>query len=118
MSFGLADGSYLSVSIEVRKEKDEDYNVLLGTMRQFEMIYVVADERDLIRLRTRHRDSDVFVYPTVATPEQAQTLFVDVMKKVNELTVEPEFYNTVLNNCTTKLAGHVNVVANDKILWN
>lgn len=117
LSFGLKDGTYLGVSIEVRKEKEEDYAVVLGSLRQYEITYVVADERDLIRLRTHHRDSDVYVYPTVATPVKAQELFVDVMKRVNKLTVEPEFYNTLLNNCTTNLAGHVNIVAEDRVTW-
>ncbi len=79
LSFGLKDGTYLGVSIEVRKEKEEDYKVLLGSLRQYEITYVVADEKDLIRVRTRFRDSDVYVYPTVAGPKQAQDLFVDVM---------------------------------------
>ena len=117
MSFGLDDGSYLALSVEVRKERGEKFNALLGTTRKFELIYVLSDERDVIRLRTKHRKSDVYVYPTVATPDQAQELFNDVIGRVNKLAVEPEFYHSITNNCTTNLAGHVNQVSSDKITY-
>ena len=61
LSFGFEDGTYLAVSVEVRLEEDESYSPVGGLMRQFEIMYVVADERDVIRLRTRHRDADVLV---------------------------------------------------------
>lgn len=115
LSFGLADGSYLALSVEVRKEVGEKYNPLLGLGRQFELMYVLGDERDLIRVRTRHRDAEVYVYPTVATPDHAQRLFADVITRVNKLAVEPEFYHSIRNNCTTNLAGHVNEVSPKKI---
>ncbi|MFT5302096.1 MAG: hypothetical protein ACI814_002910 [Mariniblastus sp.] len=117
MSFGLDDGSYLAVSVEVRKERGEKFNAVKGFGNKFELIYVLSDERDVIRLRTRFRKSDVYVYPTVATPEQAQTLFADVITRVNKLAVEPEFYNSISNNCTTNIAGHVNQLSPDKITY-
>lgn len=118
LSFGLKDDSRLAVSIEIRKEKEETFSPVLGALRQYELAYVVADEKDLIRLRTRFRDADVYIYPTVATREQAQQLFVDVMKRANDLVVKPEFYNSFTNNCTTNLSGHVNQVANNKITYS
>jgi len=111
LSFGLADGSFIVVSVEVRKEQGEDYSAVLGLGRKFELMYVVGDERDLIRVRTGHKDTAVYVYPTVATPAHAQALFVDLMTRVNKLAVEPEFYNTLTNNCTTNLKTHVNRIA-------
>ena len=117
ISFGLQDGTYLAVSIEVRKEKGERYNPALGLGRQFELMYLVGDERDLIRVRTEHRDAQVYVYPSVATPEQAQALFLDVMERANQLATNPEFYNTIANNCTTNLAGHVNEISSKKIMY-
>jgi hypothetical protein len=115
VSFGLSDGTYLALSVEVRKEKGEKYNPVLGLGRQFELIYVLGDEKDLVRVRTEHRDAEVYVYPSVATPRQAQALFVDMMERVNKLAVEPEFYHSIANNCTTNLAGHVNEVSPKKI---
>jgi hypothetical protein len=82
------------------------------------LIYQVADERDLIRLRTRHRDAKVYVYPTVATPEVAQKLFVDVFQRVNQLAVRPEFYNTFANNCTTNIVSHVNELKSNRVPFN
>ncbi len=118
LSFELSDGTYIAASIETRREQGEKFNAALGTSRQFELIYVLADERDVIRLRTRHRKSDVYVYPTVASPEAARKLFVDVLDRANKLAKEPEFYHSFTNNCTTNLAGHVNQVADDRILNN
>ena len=108
LSFEVGDGEYICVSVEVRKEKGEAYSPLLGISNQFELMYVVANEKDLIRVRTRHRGADVYVYPTVATPEQARELLIDVLRRVNHLAANPEFYNTLSNNCTTNLADHVN----------
>ncbi|MEM9943955.1 MAG: DUF4105 domain-containing protein [Planctomycetota bacterium] len=117
MSFGLDDSSYIAVSVEVRKEVGESYSAIKGIGRQYELMYVVSDERDVIRLRTRHRDADVYVYPTIANPIQAQELFLNIAERVNKLAVDPEFYNTITNNCTTNLAGHVNEVSPNKIKY-
>ena len=118
ISFGLNDGTHICVSAEVRKEKEEDYSPVLGLGRKYELMYVVADEKDLIGVRTKHRDTDVYVYPTVATPQQAQALFVDVMARVNQLATKPEFYNTLTNNCTTNIKQHVNRLSPNRIKYD
>lgn len=115
LSFELADGTYLSVSVEIRKELGEEYTPMLGISNQFELIYVVADERDLIRLRTRYRNAEVYIYPTVAQPQQAQQLFVDICQRINELAARPEFYHTFGNNCTTNIVEHVNQLNQDRV---
>lgn len=117
MSFGLDDGTYLALSVEIRQERGEEYDPFLGFFRQFELVYVLSDERDVIRVRTEQYGSDVFVYPSVASPQQAQELFANVMERVNKLAVEPEFYHSIINNCTTNLAGHVNEVSPKKIMY-
>lgn len=61
VSFGFADGRYLAVSIEARKERGEEYGILPGLYRQFEVIYVAGDERDLIGLRTHVRGDTVYL---------------------------------------------------------
>lgn len=108
LSFELDDGTYFGVSVEIRNEQGEDYSTVLGMARQFEVTYVLADERDIIRRRTRHLDAEVYVYPTVATPQQAQNLLRDVVDRMNELAERPEFYHTLVNNCTTNIVSHVN----------
>ena len=115
LSFGLTDGSYLALSVEVRKELGEKYSPILGLARQYELTYVLSDERDVIRLRTEHHGANVYVYPTVANSFQAQALFADVIERMNRLADHPEFYNSITNNCTTNLAGHVNEVSPGKI---
>ena len=118
VSFGLSDGSFLVVSVEVRKEQGEKYSALQGLGRKFELMYIVGDEKDLIRIRTGHKDTAVYVYPTVAKPIHAQALFVDIMTRVNKLAVEPEFYNTLTNNCTTNLKTHVNRIADGRLKYD
>ena len=118
LSFGFTDGRYLGVSIEVRLEEGEVYSAIGGTMRQFEIMYVVADERDLIRLRTEIRDTDVYIYRSVATPEKVRELFIDIMKRVNTLKRHPEFYDTLMNNCTTNIVAHINRVRPGTIPWD
>lgn len=104
---------YLACSIETRKEKGETYSFWKGSARQYELIYVLADERDVIQLRTNHRGESVYLYRSRATPEQARTLLVDVLHRVNELEGRPEFYGTFTNNCTTNLMAHVNRIDTD-----
>ncbi|MCI0358979.1 MAG: DUF4105 domain-containing protein, partial [Planctomycetaceae bacterium] len=115
LSFGFANGDYVGVSVEVRLERGESYSPTLGLFGQFELIYVVADERDLIRVRTEYRNVDVLVYRTKATPDQARRLLVDVMRRVNKLHDQPEYYDTLTNNCTTNIVRHINTLAPDSI---
>jgi len=115
LSFGFENGDYVGVSVEVRLEKGESYDAAIGLFNQFELIYVVADERDLIRVRTEYRDVDVLIYPTKATPEQGRKLFADIMKRVNKLKDEPEYYDTLSNNCTTNIVQHINTLTPDAI---
>ncbi len=108
LSFELADGTFFGVSVEIRTEQGEDYSTIMGMARQFEVTYVVADERDIIRRRTRHLNAEVYIFPTVATPGQARTLLLDIIQRMNELAEKPEFYHTLVNNCTTNIVSHVN----------
>ncbi len=118
LSFGLTDGSYIGVSAEIRTEKGETYSPVRGLNRNYEITYVVADERDIIQLRTAHRNADVYIYETVANPVQAQALFVDMLERANQLAQKPEFYNTISNNCTTNILDHVNRIKRNRLLYN
>lgn len=118
LSFGFRDGQYLAVSVEVRLEEGETFSTIGGLMRQFEIMYVVADERDVIQLRTEVRDTEVFVYRSRATAETVRRFFVDVMKRVNTLKKRPEFYDTLMNNCTTNIVAHINRVQPGTIPWD
>ena len=118
LSFQFSDDTFLGVSAEIRTEKGETYSPVKGLGREYEITYVVADERDIIRLRTRYRNADVYIYRTVATPEQAQALFVDMMERVNQLARQPEFYHTIANNCTTNILDHINHIKPGRLLYN
>jgi len=118
LSFGFGQGDYLGVSAEVRVEKGEAYNAVLGVGRQFELMYLVADERDLLPVRVNHRKADVYIYRTTATPEQSRAMFNDVMQRVNQLAKAPEFYDTLSNNCTTNIVRHVNALAPNRVPYD
>ncbi|MFO0904622.1 MAG: DUF4105 domain-containing protein [Pirellulales bacterium] len=115
LSFGFGRDQYLVTSVEVRLEKGESYSPLLGAMRQFEIMYVLADERDAIKLRTEVRKDDVYVYRVKAPPEKVRELFIDVAERVNQIHDAPEFYDTLTNNCTTNIVQHVNRIAPNSI---
>ena len=105
-SFAFEGGDHLAISIETRKEKGEGYSTVKGFFRQYELYYVVADERDVIRLRTNYRHDppeDVYVYRVQGPIENGRRVFMEYMKQINALRVRPEFYNTLTSNCTTAI---------------
>ena len=118
LSFGFEGGDYVGVSVEVRLEKGESYSAAVGLLGQFELMYVVADECDLLPVRPEFRHVDVLLYRTTATPAQARALFLDVMKRVNQLHDHPEFYDTLRNNCTTNIVRHINTLAPGRIPYD
>jgi hypothetical protein len=118
LSFGFEGGDHVGVSAEVRLEKGESYSAAVGLLGQFELMYVVADERDLLPVRPEFRHVDVLLYRTTATSAQARALFVDVMKRVNQLHDHPEFYDTLRNNCTTNIVRHINALAPGRVPYD
>src|SRR5439155_738653 len=84
LSFGFADDYHLGVSVEIRRELGEAYSPIKGGLRQYELMYVLGDERDLIELRAIHRHDTVYLYRTKATPQQAAALLADVLDRVNK----------------------------------
>ena len=112
VSFGFAHDRYVAVSIETRKERGETYSTIAGFFKQYELFYVVADERDLIRLRTNYRKDppeDVYLYRTRAPADNARRLFLDYIRQINSLAEKPEFYNALTTNCTTSILTHTRV---------
>jgi hypothetical protein len=106
---------YMAVSVETRKERNESYNPLKGSARQYELIYVVADERDVIQYRTNFTGQDVYLYQTTATPEASRLLLLDIFDRVNHLAKQPEFYDTITNNCTTNIVNHINRIRPNRV---
>ena len=118
VSWDFGDGRPLAISIETRKEVGEEYSAVLGFFRQFELYYVVADERDLVRLRTNYRGEDVKVYRLLVSVEYARALLVNYLEKINLLGEQPHWYNAFTHNCTTQIRNHMdNIGTNNPFDW-
>ena len=115
VSFGFRDRDFVAVSVEIRKEKGEVFSPLKGLLRRYELMYVVGDERDLVKLRTNYRNDPVHLYRIRTTPERMRAMFVAMLRRANELREKPEFYNTLTNTCTTNLVRHVNQITPERI---
>jgi Domain of unknown function (DUF4105) len=103
-SFQFADAPPLCFSIETRREIGENYSAIGGFFRRYELIYVVADERDVIRVRTNfRRGEEVYLYRTTISPEKARERFMDYITALNELHAHPRWYNAATTNCTTSI---------------
>ena len=110
-SWEFSDGQHLAISIETRKEKGEEYSALLGFFRQFELYYVVADERDVIGVRAGPRKEDLHLYRLRGSPAFARALLLDYLAEVNQLDRAPRWYNALTHNCTTQIRHHVDQIA-------
>ena len=115
LSFGFAGQDYVAISVEVRREKGEEFSAARSVSEPYELMYVVGDERDLIGLRTIHWLEDVYMYRANSPQPQMQALFVDMLKRANKLAKEPEYYNLVSNNCTTNIVRHINNVSPNRV---
>jgi hypothetical protein len=103
LSFGFEGGGFVCFSVETRKEVGEGYSTIKGFFRQYELTYVVADERDLIGLRTNYRGEQVYLYRLNASADLIRNIFLDYLLEVNSLKDHPEWYNALTGNCTTSI---------------
>jgi hypothetical protein len=111
LSFGFGEDR-LAISIEARKERGEGYSSVKGFFRQYELYYVVADERDVVRVRTNYRKDppeEVYVYPLRGPRDNLRRVFLEYMREINALRERPKFYNTLTTNCTTAILMHTRV---------
>jgi hypothetical protein len=106
LSWDFEDGQRLAISIETRKEVGESYSAARGFFRQYELYYVVADERDVIALRTNYRREDVYLYPLRTPPARARAILEDYLQTINHLARQPRWYNAFTQNCTTTIRLH------------
>lgn len=103
-SFQFADSLPVCFSIETRKKTGQTYSAIGGLYRQFTLIYTVADERDVIRVRTNYRQGeDIYLYRTAATPAQARERFLEYLHSLNQIRDRPRWYNAITTNCTTSI---------------
>ena len=117
VSFEFNNGDFLAISIEARKTKDQTYSLWKGMFRTYPLMYVAADERDVLLLRANLRKDKVYVYPVkLEKPENARLLLADMLTTMNELvTTKPAWYQTLFANCTSRIAAHVNKITPGRI---
>lgn len=108
VSFNFDNASPISISIEARLEKDEGFDPLAALFKQFELIYVVGEERDLVRVRTDYRQEEVYLYRIKAAPAAVRRLFLIYMGRINAIGGHAEWYHLLKNNCTVNIVRHAN----------
>jgi hypothetical protein len=112
-SWVFTDGAPLAVSIETRKERGEEYSALLGFFRQFELYYVVSDERDVIGVRAGPRQEQVYLYRLRGSPALARALLLRYIDEINRVARAPQWYHAIVHNCTTEIRHRAREVASD-----
>jgi hypothetical protein len=119
VSFQFGDNQHVAFSIEARYKAGQEYSTILGFFRQYGLIFVAADERDVIRLRTNYRkDEEVYMYRVHVQPEVARSMFLTYVSYLNKLKDHPEWYNELTRNCTTTLDRQLAADVNNPQPWN
>lgn len=119
VSFESGDNEHVAFSIEARYKAGQSYSTILGFFRQYGLIFVVADERDVIRLRTNYRkDEEVYMYRVNVQPEVARAMFLTYVTYLNKLKDHPEWYNELTRNCTTTLQKPLAADVSNPQPWN
>ena len=119
VSFQFGDNDHIAFSIEARYKVGQSYSAVLGFFRQYELIFITADERDVIRLRTNFRkDEQVFMYRTTVPPDEARKIFLVYADYLNQLRDHPEWYNALTRNCTTTLDTQIAADVKNPQPWN
>jgi hypothetical protein len=117
LSFGFSDGKYLAVSIEIRPAVGKVYGMINGLFKQYELIYIWGDERDLVRFRTNYKGESVYLYRTSWTPETIRRLFVTMLQRTQTLSAAPQFYNTATQSCTNTIGNDIIASHIARIPW-
>jgi hypothetical protein len=108
LSFIFDNALPLSVSIETRPEVGEGFAPIASLFKQFELIYVVGDERDVVGVRSNQRRETVYLYHINTSPEAARRLLMIYLERINELADRPEFYHLLSNSCTINIIRYAN----------
>jgi Domain of unknown function (DUF4105) len=108
VSFIFDNAPPLSISIETRPEVGEGFAPIASLFKQFELIYVVGDERDLVRVRTNYRGEPAYLYRLNTSVDDVRRLFLVYLGRINQLADHPEFYNLLTNSCTINIVRYAN----------
>lgn len=116
LSWSFADGKHLAISVETRKSQGQVYSAVQGFFKQYNLIYVVADERDLVGLRSNYRHEKLYYYRLRnVSPDDARSLLREYVKRINNLTDSPQFYNALTKNCTTTILLNIKALDPNRI---
>jgi hypothetical protein len=114
VSFGFDGGDHLAFSVEIRRDRHEDFSEIGGFFKEFELSVIAADERDIVQVRTNVRDERDYLYHIRLPMPEKRSLFLAYIDQANRLAQHPRFYNTVTANCTTlvyhmlkRIVGHL-----------
>jgi hypothetical protein len=108
VSFNFENAAPICISIEIRPEQGESFARIPALFKQFELIYVVGNETDLVRVRSNYRGEEVYLYPIRVSAEAARRLFLIYVNRINKLAEQAEFYNLLSNNCTINIVRYSN----------
>jgi hypothetical protein len=111
VSFGFEGGDYLAISVESRRREGEAFSPLAGLFKQYGLIYIVGDEREVIGQRALFSSDPIYLYPIKARREQIRAMFLTMLHRANRLAEQPEFYNTLTNNCANNIVRSFNQIA-------
>jgi hypothetical protein len=118
VSFQFGTDDHVAISVETRMAKGQSYSTLRGFFKQFALIYIVADERDVVRVRTNYRHEQLYLYRTSIKPDRARRLFIDYLRTVDALHLRPRFYNALTSNCTTNVRTHTVATTSKPAPWD
>ena len=111
ISFGFKDGNYLAISVESRRREGEGFSSLAGLFKQYGLIYIIGDERDVIGRRSLYGKDPIYLYPIKANRKQMRAMLLLMLRRADRLAKEPEFYNTLTNNCASNIVESFNQIA-------
>jgi hypothetical protein len=117
LTFGFQDGRHLAISIETRRQRRFAYSTIAGFFHHYEVFYVVADERDLIGVRTDIRHERVYLYRLQLSPQRRDALFMSYVKEIQKLSLHPQWYNTLTDNCTTGILARAETPGLKRLNW-
>ncbi|MBI2033396.1 MAG: DUF4105 domain-containing protein [Candidatus Levybacteria bacterium] len=113
--FDFKNHDPIAISVEARREKNEEYSAWLGLFNKFELIYIWGEELDITGRRALVENQPLFMYPLTISQDASKKLFIQLAKATNDLYKNPRFYNTLMTNCTNELARNANTIKKDAI---
>jgi len=113
VSFTFDNASPLCISIEPRPEVGEGFDPIGSLFKQFELIYVVGEEHDLVGVRTNYRHERVYLYHLNTSADDARRLLLIYLTRINELADRSEWYHLLTNSCTINIIRYANAAGRE-----